>query len=249
MRRWWWPSASSAAARRRASARRATATAPTAATTGRTATPPCGRRRRQDAATSTASSDKTASAPLEDPVHPGELLATHLPRLRHRSGNDRLQPPEPASRAGQSRGGDASCSRKSVCELHQKRVGELADPLLFVMWRLCSDHATMFVAARRSRARPDNRRYMETVLGAANSICTEGATGTQTAFPVTIPREPEPRLTTVQRDADRVGYVQAGTGRANCCCHFRRNPLFWNEMGLRREYAPLTATGGRRCSG
>ena len=34
------------------------------------------RRRRQARATSTASRDKTGSAPLENPVHPTELLAT-----------------------------------------------------------------------------------------------------------------------------------------------------------------------------
>ena len=75
-RRWSWPSASSAAARRRASAPRATATAPTAAITGRTATPPSWPAPASSRGYVHGKSDKTGSAPLEDPVHPGELLAT-----------------------------------------------------------------------------------------------------------------------------------------------------------------------------
>ena len=47
-----------------------------AATTGRTATRPSSPVPAYVAATSTASRDKTGSAPLSDPVHPGELLAT-----------------------------------------------------------------------------------------------------------------------------------------------------------------------------
>ena len=74
--RWSSPSASSAAARRRASAPPATATAPTAATTGRTATPPSSPAPASSAATSTASPTRPAPPRVEDPVHPGELLAT-----------------------------------------------------------------------------------------------------------------------------------------------------------------------------
>ena len=70
------PSASSAAARRRASAPPATATAPTAATTGRTATPPSSPAPASSRGYVHGKSDKTGSAPLADPVHPGELLAT-----------------------------------------------------------------------------------------------------------------------------------------------------------------------------
>ena len=75
-RPWSWPSASSAGPRKRASAPRATATAPTAATTGRTATPPSWPGPGSSEATSTASPTRPAPPPLEDPVHPGELLAT-----------------------------------------------------------------------------------------------------------------------------------------------------------------------------
>ena len=49
-------------------------------------------------------SDKTGSAPLDDPVHPGELLAT----IYHAFGIDPAtivyEPPQPAPRAGQGRG-------------------------------------------------------------------------------------------------------------------------------------------------
>ena len=74
--RWSSPSASSAGARRRASAPRATATAPTAATTGRIATRPSSPAPGIRRGNVHGKSDKTGSAPLSDPVHPGELLAS-----------------------------------------------------------------------------------------------------------------------------------------------------------------------------
>ena len=105
-RRWSSPSASSAAARRRASAPRATATAPTAATTGRIATRPAspaagirrGPRPRQVG--------QDGLGPAGKPGPSGRAAGDDLPRLRHRPGHDRLQPPEPAARAGQGRGRD-----------------------------------------------------------------------------------------------------------------------------------------------
>ena len=61
-------------------------------------------------------SDKTASAPLENPVHPKRAAGHDLPQRRHRPGHDRLQPPEPAARAGPGR--------------HRSRHFELIDLLL-----------------------------------------------------------------------------------------------------------------------
>ena len=51
-------------------------------------------------------SDKTASAPLENPVHPRELLATIYHSVGIDPGTIVLQPPQPAARAGAGRGGD-----------------------------------------------------------------------------------------------------------------------------------------------
>ena len=42
--------------------------------------------------------------PGREPGPPGRAAGDDLPRLRHRPGHDRLQPPEPAARAGQGRG-------------------------------------------------------------------------------------------------------------------------------------------------
>ena len=51
-------------------------------------------------------SDKTASAPLELPVHPDRAAGHDLPRRGHRTQHDRLQPPQPAPRVGEGRSGD-----------------------------------------------------------------------------------------------------------------------------------------------
>ena len=75
-RRWWWRSASSAAARSAASAPRATTTTTTAAITGPTATPRVVAGAGVKRGFVYGKSDKTASAPLENPVHPCDLLAT-----------------------------------------------------------------------------------------------------------------------------------------------------------------------------
>ena len=57
-------------------------------------------------------SDATASSPLDNPVHPNELLGDDLSRLRHFARHDRTEPPEPAPRAGEGAGGDgAVCVR------------------------------------------------------------------------------------------------------------------------------------------
>ena len=50
-------------------------------------------------------SDKTASSPAKDPVHPTELLATIYHAFGIDPGDDRLQSPQPAARAGEGEGG------------------------------------------------------------------------------------------------------------------------------------------------
>ena len=66
-------------------------------------------------------SDKTGSAPVSRSRPPRRAPGLDLSRLRHRSGHDRLQPPEPAPRAGQSRSPDqvlrliaASCNHERL---------------------------------------------------------------------------------------------------------------------------------------
>ncbi len=51
-------------------------------------------------------SDATASAPLENPVHPKDLLATIYHCDRPRPAHDRVQPPQPAARDGAGRRGE-----------------------------------------------------------------------------------------------------------------------------------------------
>ncbi len=63
-------------------------------------------------------SDKTGFGPLENPVHPRELLAT-IYHPRHRSGDDRLQPPQPAARAGPRRGRHAAFCLNVVASLRE----------------------------------------------------------------------------------------------------------------------------------
>ena len=58
-------------------------------------------------------SDKTGSRPGRGPGPPGRAAGDDLPRPRHRPADDRLQPPQPAARAGQGRGGDGACSRRA----------------------------------------------------------------------------------------------------------------------------------------
>ena len=104
------------------------ATATTAATTGRTASPACSPAAASSAATSTASSDKTGSAPAENPVHPTELLATIYHALGIEPQDDRLQPPQPAARAGEGRSRDgAVCVRTEVSPRRHDRVSEMRE--------------------------------------------------------------------------------------------------------------------------
>ena len=49
--------------------------------------------------------DKTALRPGRKPGPPDRTAGDDLPRLRHQPGDDRLQPPEPAARAGEGRSG------------------------------------------------------------------------------------------------------------------------------------------------
>ena len=58
--------------------------------------------------------DATGSAPLENPVHPIELLATIYHAVGINPQHDRLQPPQPAARAGEGRAGD-----EAVCLVRQ----------------------------------------------------------------------------------------------------------------------------------
>ena len=72
----WSPLENSVAARSAASPPPATETAMMAATTGHTATRPWSHGAGMKRGYVHGKSDQTASAPLENPVHPGELLAT-----------------------------------------------------------------------------------------------------------------------------------------------------------------------------
>ena len=62
-------------------------------------------RRRHQARLCLRQERQTASAPLENRVHPIELLATMYHALGINSADDRLQPPEPAARVGQGGSG------------------------------------------------------------------------------------------------------------------------------------------------
>ena len=81
------------------------ATATTAATTGRTATPPSSPAPASSAATSTASPTRPASARWRTRSTRASCWRRSTTR-RHRPGDDRLQPPEPAARAGEGGGGE-----------------------------------------------------------------------------------------------------------------------------------------------
>ena len=52
--------------------------------------------------------DKTGSRPAGEPGPPERAAGDDLPRRRHQPGDDRLQPPQPAARAGEGRGGLAA---------------------------------------------------------------------------------------------------------------------------------------------
>ena len=115
-KRWSSPSANSAAARKRASAPPATATAPTAAITGLIATPAIIAGAGIKRGYVHGKSDKTGSQPGRRPGASDRNARHDLSRLRHRSGNDRLQPPQPAARVGESE------SRDEVVRLTESSV-------------------------------------------------------------------------------------------------------------------------------
>ena len=60
-------------------------------------------------------SDKTGR-PAGAPGPPDRTAGDHLPLGRHQAGHDRLQPPQPAARAGQGRGGDGHSGVGKNCE-------------------------------------------------------------------------------------------------------------------------------------
>ena len=104
--RWSWPSASSAAARRSGVSTSGNGNSDD----GRDHWPYCYTAVIAGAGIKRGyvygKSDKTGSAPLENPVHPSELLATIYHAFGIDPAHDRLQPPQPAARAGQGRGRD-----------------------------------------------------------------------------------------------------------------------------------------------
>ncbi len=60
-------------------------------------------------------SDATASSPLDNPVHPNDLLATVYHLFGISPDTIVLEPPEPAARAGERSGGDGAVFVKCWC--------------------------------------------------------------------------------------------------------------------------------------
>ena len=105
-RRWWWPSASSAAARSAASAPRGNGNSDD----GRDHWPYCYTAVVAGAGVKRGfvhgKSDTTGLGPARKPGPPDRAAGDDLPHRRHQPGHDRLQPPEPAARAGEGGAGD-----------------------------------------------------------------------------------------------------------------------------------------------